>query len=499
MGAGTFPPYLFAYAETLKAEPAVTALRELAAQAGARLWITGGTLRDVLLTRWPNDLDLAVEGDTSTLGRQLADAGHGTFVPLDPDTGTVRVALNGTQGIDWIDMVALRAPTIEADLTLRDFTINAIALPLDDQFDASTAPYIDPTGGRDDLHRRILRITGKHALEDDPIRVLRGYRIAARLGFEMDAPTRRAMISHADQTSLPAAERTAHELASLLATPDPSTTLAEMMADGVLPVLIPELHDTVGVGQNGYHHLDVWGHTLETVRIMAELIANPGSRPIEDFDAYLRTDAARQVLLWAALLHDVGKPPCRTEQDGRVRFYGHEDRGAEMADCIGLRLRHSNRHRLRVTRLVKNHLRPLLLASKHNREPVTVRAVDRLYRALEEDLPGLFLLALADTRATRGVDAEADSEARLLALWHHVNRCRAESITPVDDGPPLLTGHDLIHRFGLSEGPLIGHILADFRDARIAGELDDAPDNHHAIEHWLKTRLKTRSQPSEKD
>ncbi|MBI5136267.1 MAG: HD domain-containing protein [Nitrospirae bacterium] len=490
-----FPPYLFAYAETLRAEPAVAALRAIAGRMGARLWLTGGTLRDVLLTRWPKDLDLAVDGDTTELGQRLEAAGHGRCVPLDPDTGTVRLALRGSQGIDWIDMVTLRAATIEGDLAARDFSVNAIALPLDDAFDTATAAFVDPTGGRADLHARVLRLAGPTALADDPARIARGYRLAAQLGFSLDPETRSALRAHAALVARPAVERIARELDELLAAPDPSTALADMMADGVLPVLLPELAAGVGATQNGYHHLDVWGHTLQTVAELARLLRDPLARPEDtELDACLRDDETRRVLAWAALLHDVGKPATRHEEHGRVRFIGHEREGARLTEAVTRRLRLSGRRARRVARLVAHHLRPMLLMAQGT-DTVTVRAIDRLCRDLEEDLEGLFLLALADTRAARGPDRPADAEQRLLALWNHVRTVRHRHIRPVDDGPPFLTGDDLVRRFGVPQGPLVGELLRALRDARLAGEITTRQD----VKHWLRARLKGTSGGADKD
>jgi poly(A) polymerase len=490
-----FPPYLFAYAETLRVEPAVVALRRLAEASGAKLWITGGTLRDVILARWPKDLDLAVDGDPIALGQQLAAEGLATFVPLDPSTGTVRAAIQSTQGITWIDMVALRADDIETDLWARDFSINAIALPLDDSFDAGTGVFIDPTGGRDDLHNRTLRLTTDQAISDDPLRILRGYRLMAQLGFELPPKTRQALQQHAALADRPSAERIVQELAGLLAAPDPSVALSAMMADGVLGAIIPELAKAVGVGQNAYHHLDVWEHTLETVRQMATMVHSPAARADESFDGYLADTANHSPLLWSALLHDVGKPDCRTQVDEAVHFYRHEQVGAKQTAAISKRLRLSKKHQDRITRLVQNHLRPLLLLAQQGPEALTPRAADRLGQAMEDDLAGLFLLAIADTRATQGPAAQKDGEAQLTALWQRLTALREKHILPVDEESPWLTGHDLIHRFGIPEGPLVGEWLAALRDARIEGRINDRQD----LKHWLAARLKALHNNSEKE
>lgn len=481
-----FPPYLFAYVETLKAEPAVGALRELAARRGARLWITGGTLRDVLLTRWPADLDLAVEGDPMALGRALARKTGGAFVPLDPGTGTVRVAIRSTQGIEWVDLVSLRAPSIEEDLRQRDFTINAIALPLEEILDGQRPAYLDPTWGRNDLHRQCIRMTSARAFDDDPARIVRAYRFAAQLGFTIEDETRNCLRVSAASISRPAAERLTQELRRMLTAPDPAQAVAWMMEDGVLPVLVPELARAVGVTQNDYHHLDVWNHSLETLQRLAALLRQPGPFTETGAFPYLGLEANREILAWAALFHDVGKPPCRGEDGRGIHFHGHDEEGRRMWAEIARRLRLPGKLSRRVGRLIRHHLRPLHLLREGGPDAVSGRAVARLYRDLADDLPGLFLLASADKDATRGPASRPDETGMaVLELYRHCERVHAERVRPVEETPPLLSGADLQTDFGLAPGPAIGRMLEDLRDAQISGAIAD----REQARAWVRKRL----------
>ncbi|MFQ5508171.1 MAG: HD domain-containing protein [Leptospirillia bacterium] len=488
-----FPPYLFAYAETLRAEPAVGVLSALAGRHGARLWVTGGTLRDVLLTRWPRDLDLAVEGDAMVLGKELAGETGGVFVPLDPDTSTVRVAIRSTQGIDWIDLVTLRAPTIEADLKLRDFTVNAIALPFAETFEGGAPDFIDPTGGRDDLHARRVRMTCRQSLEDDPLRVLRAYRFAAQLGFDIEPDTRKALVALASTAARPAAERISQEMGPLLAAPTPSGAIDLMMADGVLEALIPELSEGRGMTQGAYHHLDVWEHTLETVRQLETVLGTVHELPVDDAVRYAHDDTCRQALFWAALLHDVGKPATRSEDNG-IHFYDHAEKGAQMADHIGRRLRLAGKAVRRIRRLVKHHLRPLNLAAAFSTSDPqthpTDRAIDNLFHDLAVDVPGLFLLAMADAAASRGEKSKPDMVSRIADLYAFMDARHRERVKPVDDAPPLLTGDDIMAQFNVAEGAAVGELLTSLREARITGEVTD----RKGAERWVAARLAAKGE-----
>jgi len=479
------PPYLFAYAETLRAEPAVAALEALAKAQGARLWVTGGTLRDALLTRWPRDLDLAVAGDVDALGKAFARKVRAKFVPLDPATGAVRVAIRSSQGIDWIDLVALRGPAIEDDLGARDFTVNAVAIALDGLLGKADAAYIDPTGGRDDLHAKVIRMTSEKALADDPLRIVRAYRFRAQLGFDIEPETGAALARLSARAAEPAPERIHHELSRLLRAPAPADTLHRMMADGVLGRILPELAATVGVAQNDHHHLAVWEHTVETVRALGEILADPPEALAAEAAAARDDPALREVLCWAALCHDVGKPPCRGEADGKVHFRGHDEAGADLFLTAAKRLRLPGWKGRRAGNLIRHHLRPLHLTEPFRAGTLTVRAVDRLHRALGDDLGALFLLALADSRASLGPARPPDAEGTLLALYAHVAQVREERIRPIEGAPRLLTGRDLMDRLGVPKGPAVGELLEALRDAQIAGEVT----TREGAEAWVRARL----------
>jgi poly(A) polymerase len=479
------PPYLFAYAETLRAEPAVAALDALARRQGARLWVTGGTLRDALLTRWPRDLDLAVAGDVDALGKQLARKAKAKFVPLDPATGAARVAIRSAQGIDWIDLVALRGPGIDDDLKARDFTVNAVAIALDGLLGRTEAAYIDPTGGRDDLHARRIRMTSEKALADDPLRILRAYRFAAQLAFEIEPETGAALTRLAPRAAEPAPERIHHELSRLLRAPAPADVLQRMMADGVLGPILPELAATVGVAQNDFHHLPVWEHSVATVRALGEVLAEPPEALAGEAAAVRDDPALREVLAWAALCHDIGKPPCRGEEEGRIHFRGHDAAGADLFLAAARRLRLPGWKARRAGRLIRHHLRPLHLAAPFREGALTVRAVDRLQRDLGDDLGPLFLLGLADARASRGPARPKDAETVLAALYAHVVAVREARIRPLEAAPRLLTGRDLTDRLGVPKGPLVGELLEALRDAQLAGEVT----TREGAEAWVRGRL----------
>ena len=176
------------------------------------VWLVGGAVRDLYLGRAVHDLDLVVPSEALALGRQLAGRIGGAFVPLDTERGCARIVLAERQF--EIDIADFRAPDLAGDLAARDFSLNALAVDL-----AGDGAIIDPTGGLDDLDGGIVRLLGREALIEDPLRGLRGVRIAAQLGFRLDDETRRQIRSLASTLIHPAAERVREELIGCVAAP----------------------------------------------------------------------------------------------------------------------------------------------------------------------------------------------------------------------------------------------------------------------------------------
>ena len=275
----------------------------------------------------------------------------------------------------------------EADLGLRDFTVNAIAEPIE-----GGAP-IDPLGGLEDLTARRLRMAGPRRFADDPLRVLRLVRMAVELDLEPEPQTSGAARAQAGGLRGVSAERVFIELRRILAAPRARRgTRADGRAGGD-GGRAAELEALRGVEQSRFHHLDVYGHTLEALDRTIELQADPAAILGEEHGAEvaallnepLADELTRgEALRWGALLHDAAKPLTRAvrPEDGRVTFIGHDARGAELARTVLGRLRASERLRAHVAALVRNHLRlgflvhePQPLCASHRvRLPAGVRA-----------------------------------------------------------------------------------------------------------------------------
>ena len=433
--------------------------------------LVGGAVRDAWRgggrgARPIADLDVAVPSGALDLARRVAAKLGGAFVPLDPERGAARVVARGA----WLDVTDWRAATLEGDLAARDFTVNALAVPLGELLRNGRARVIDPTGGLADLQARRLRVPDARVLADDPLRTFRGVRLEASLGLRLTPSTAKAIRAAGPTLATVSAERVRDELLAVLALPGTARALRRLDALGLLGVIMPEIEPMRATPQPAPHRFPVLEHSLRAVAGADVLL--PGLRGLRPFGEELAAHMAEelggdvrrgQVLKLAALLHDVSKPETRRVVDGRVRFFEHDVIGAARARAVGERLKLPARATAVLERLVRHHLRPMHLAAAGL---VTPRARYRFYRDLREDTRDLLLLVLVDAAAVRG-----DSPR---SIWRGSTLIRDllrgwEEQPSGADAPPLLRGTDVMERFGLPPGPAVGRLLERTREAQALG------------------------------
>ncbi len=451
------------------------ALRLLAVDTG-EVFVSGGTVRNALLGLPAGDLDLTVPRDAAGCCRKLIGLlGGGAYVELGrtgEDVG--RVVWRGLT----IDIAGFRsgASAIALDLSRRDYTVNAMAVPLASLAVGRDPELIDPLGGCEDLRRGLLRAC-PGAFADDPLRMLRGFRFMATLGFTLEQATRVEIGRHADLISRPAAERVSYELALIMDCGRACPVFRAMDAAGLLHGIIPELSAGLGVRQPEFHHLDVHAHSFAAFEWMEEIIACPGRyypRATDRLKKYLAGGLRRRCLKWAALCHDIGKPATRKiagGQNGRVTFHNHDETGRNTFQLFAERLKWSKEERECAAGLIGMHMHPFHLCNVRRSETLSKRAVLKLCQRAGADLDGLFLLAMADSLASRGEKKPPQMEKDLAALFSEVLTVLEQDIRPVADGPPLVTGRDLIGEFALEPGPLFSVILRELEALRVEGRV----------------------------
>lgn len=365
-----------------------------------------------------------------------------------------------------LDLTGLRRPSLPADLAARDFTVNAIAASLDAVI-AGRADLIDPVDGWADLAAGVIRPAGPRSLPDDPLRILRGFRLAGQLGFRFSPGFPAACRAAGPGLVRSAGERIGRELALLLACPGAGRLIRLAAENKLLGFFLPETANLMGLYQNRYHHLDGLGHTLAALDEAESLMAGP--RPgWADEPWPLPPDRAVDVKL-ACLYHDVGKSmAARPKSNGGLSFHNHAQLSEDLWLEAAPRLRYSRARIRAVGRLIQTHMRPLSLVLG---KPPTVRALRRLVLALGDRLTDFGLVCLADSRASRGPAASDSFDRDLTDLLVRLAELKGQA--GADREAPLLNGHDLIAALGRGPGPWVGAVLEEISEARLAGLVVD--------------------------
>ncbi|HET8628167.1 MAG TPA: HD domain-containing protein [Thermomicrobiales bacterium] len=419
---------------------AVARLGAAFTRRGLALYLVGGPVRDLLLGQTPADLDFASDAAPDAIRAAAAAAGADAVYATNERFATIGARIEG----EAVEITTFRGDmaggdprdALRADLALRDFTVNAMALPLA----ADTAP-IDPFDGRGDLARRTIR-----AVEDpddrfaeDPLRALRAVRFAAQLGFAIEPATRAAVAAFAPRVAAVSAERVGAEWTRLLLAPHAAGGLRLAESLGLLAATLPEVAPLADFSAEGSK--DLWLHTL---KVVARTPARPAAR-------------------WAALLHDVAKPRTYSVAGGEVHFFGHEALGARIARQTLKRLKFDRGLAEAVGRLIELHGRP----AQYD-DTWTDGAVRRLMLEVGPHLDDLLDLARADVTSARA-DVQRRAGARIAALAARCARLREEEELARLQSP--LDGVALMALFNRPPGPWIRPVKDYLRDLVIDGDL----------------------------
>jgi poly(A) polymerase len=425
---------------------------------GHRAYLVGGCVRDLLLGREPSDFDVATDAAPDRVQELFPSS-----VDVGARFGVILVMENGVQ----VEVATFRSDlgysdgrhpdrvayslTPEEDVRRRDFTINGLML------DPETGRVLDFVGGRADLEAGIVRAIGDPVLRfrEDRLRMVRAVRFASRFGYQIEPVTRAAIEDAAPHVAEVSAERLRDELTKLLTEGAARSAFEWLDTTGLLTVLLPEVARMKGVAQPPQFHPegDVWIHT----RMMLEGLPA----------------GASSTLAWAVLLHDVGKPPTfvSAESTGdRIRFDGHAEIGARMAEAICRRFHFSNEDTEQVETLVADHLR---FKDVFQMRPATLKRFARLPR-FEEHLELHRLDCL--------------SSHRMLDAYEFVQRFLRE--TPPEQVRParLVTGEDL-KEMGLRPGPEFKAILRAVEDAQLNSQLQSREEALEFVRREYLPRL----------
>jgi len=457
-----------------EARDLVKSILKFAKNKRIKLYIVGGYLRDIFLKREREnpDIDFCLKRGAINFGSKLAKKLKAGFVVLDKEHGAARLVKRIKDKTYTLDFTDFRGVDLEEDLLHRDFTINALCVESADIFrrEKLDTILIDPYRGREDLKSKVIRMVGKQSFAEDPLRILRAFSFSCLLGFKIDKDTFKSIKTEKNKLSQVSRERIRDELFKIFDRPDSFDYIRQLDNLRILKLIFPEFEIMRNVKQGPYHHLDVWQHTLETLRQLEEAIKElRKNKNIQEYlDEVISGERRRRALIkLGVLLHDIGKPRAKRREEGKTKFHGHERIGLEYSETIAKRLKLSNDEIASLEKMVLWHLRPGYLADN---EEITRRAQFRYFRDTAEEGVSILLISIADQRATRGpltsVESRIHHEKVVLNLIKTYFKKKQEKKLP-----RLISGNDLIKKFKLEPSPLIGKILSEVEELQAIGRI----------------------------
>lgn len=437
-------------------DPIFRRIARIAREKRVDAYVVGGYVRDHYLHRPSTDVDVVVVGSGIDVAQALADELH-TKLSVFKTFGTAMLRVRGVE----LEFVGARresythdsrkpqveAGTLEDDQLRRDFTINALAWSLNER---DFGELVDPFDGMYDLEHGIIHTPCDPDItfSDDPLRMMRGIRFAAQLGFTLEEETFDAIARNAERIRIVSRERIIAELNKIVLSPVPSIGFELLELTGLLALIFPEMYALKGVERRGQHaHKDNFIHTLKVLDNVAK----------RSGDLWLR---------WAAILHDIGKPQTKAyDPKTGWTFHGHEVLGSKMVPAIFRRLKLPlNEHMKFVQKLVFLHLRPIILSE----DMVTDSAVRRLLFEAGDDVEALMTLCEADI--TSGIDAKVK---RYMSNFELVRRKMKdlEERDRIRNFQPPITGEIIMRTYGIGPCRVIGDIKEVIKEAILDGRI----------------------------
>src|SRR5688572_11361093 len=430
-------------------------------------YVVGGYVRDLILNRSSKDIDFVCVGSGIELAQKVAAAlGPSVQVTVFKSFGTAQIVYDDLE----LEFVGARKEsyrqesrkpvvedgTLDDDQKRRDFTINAMAISLNN---TRFGDLIDPFNGQEDMKKKIIRtpLDPVITFSDDPLRMMRAIRFASQLNFDIEHNAFQAIMDHADRLKIVSQERITDELNKIILSPVPSYGFKLLFHSGLLKQFFPELVALHGVEYVGNKaHKDNFFHTLQVLDNVAKVSS----------DLWLR---------WAAILHDIAKP--LTKRYDKVHgwtFHGHEDKGARITPSIFKRLKLPLNDRMEfVQKLVRLHLRPIPLSKE-----VTDSAIRRLLFDAGDDIDALMKLCRADITSKN-----YDKVSRFLKNFDMVEQkiSEVEAKDHIRNFQPPVTGDEIMRLYNIPPGRVIGEIKEQIKEAILEGEIKNDREEAMAL------------------
>lgn len=434
------------------------------------IYLVGGTVRDFYLGLESTDRDIIVMNeDAREFALKLSELFQATFVPLDEENKIYRIVL--PDKINYIDVTNPVGDSIEKDLMRRDLTINAIAVNI------RTGELIDISGGVTDIKNKCINYVNELNFVDDPLRLLRVYRFQALYGFQLAPETINAVCKYSDLIHKPAVERINYELLKLFGGEYAHVALENMNKTWILEEIFPFVKELKQVPPNSHHHLDLFHHSIETVK-QVQILYNEASDDVKnhlsriDFGGFPRLAH----LKLAAFMHDIGKFSTWTIEEGKHRFIKHDDVGAKMSVKILKDLHFSNKQIDYISSMIKYHIYPSHVMTSPQ---ITEKIMMRYVRKMDTNAIDTIILAQADRLSARGPEITDQIVERNITSLNMLLKFYLEAKETLKPLPKLLSGNDVMQILNIKPSKRLGEIMDALHEAQISG---DVITKEHAIE-----------------
>jgi poly(A) polymerase len=472
-------------ARLLKKNKILRTVNRLSQKRREKVYLVGGAIRDLLLERpLGKDFDFGIQGDAESLAKEVAPEVRGHVFPLDETLGTWRVVLKKKKKRTELDFSRLQGKDIFEDLRQRDFTVNSLAIDLQDLALPGNPCLIDPLDGLGDLKRRILRANSEESLHRDPLRMLRAFRFASTLKFSVEEETLRMICRDRDLIRRSAGERIRAEFFMALGEEGAGSFLRKLHQAGLLREIFPEVRGWENLDLGIDRASSLLDHALRTVEAaefilthLADLYPSGFEFLKNHFSQNEEEGISREALFkFVAFFHDSGKAATasRDEKNEPPRFLDHDQEGQKINIAIARRLKVSRTTIRIISELTRQHMR---IQGLTKAQELTNRAKYRFFQDLGREGIDLAVLAFSNAMASSpspfrwpsrpGMSEEAKKIQKITEI---LLRYYFEEFTR-RPGKPLLTGKQIMESLGIPQGELVGWLLDKLREAEISGQV----------------------------
>ena len=459
-------------------EKIIKSIQKISESTNTATFLVGGYIRDFLLKKNSYDLDLVVSKSANSFAKKIAEVTNGKCFILHNDTQVYRVAIFDNPNLKYIDISLMQGKTIKEDLKKRDFTINSLAVDIN-CFDNIKKNVIDFYNGKEDLKNKEINLVYDKAFVDDPLRMLRAFRIASEYNFKMSKKLISSIKKYSNKITLIAPERIKNEFFRILNNKNSAQYVLLLDDTKLLEILFPVILKMKKSAKNFYYHpKGLFQHCFQTLESLEKILIKLDIYFPESKDKLFKhleekfSDNVHRInmLKFIAIFHDCAKPECAKKIDKKMRFLGHEELGAEATSKIMKNLKMSNKEIDYAKSIISQHMRPSNLAKS---DVITNKAKLKLFRDIQGNVPDVLILAMSDWHSYKSLKVyskkilkqqEKTVASLIYNYFEFINKKIQEKI---------IDGTILMKELSLKPGKLVGELLKLIDIAQEEGKINN--------------------------